>query len=319
MIFPLVALVVAFLFSLIATPLARQIAMRVGMVDHPDAHRKLHREPVALCGGLAVLFSLFATVFVFLIGTQEYWGIFKERVFPAISLGLGSIAIVLLGMLDDRFALRGRQKLAGQVLICMSIIAFGFTIPSLGIFGLSFDLGLLAIPVTLGWLLLSINSVNLIDGADGLCSSVGWIAFSAISAIGWFTGHHMESMLAAAMAGSLLGFLVFNLPPAKVFLGDSGSMLVGLIMGVLAMRSWLKETESISIAIPVVLMSVPLFDSSMAIIRRKLTGRSVFTVDRGHLHHNLMRFGIKNRWLVGVITLLSFATASGAEIGRAHV
>ena len=315
MIFPLVALVVAFLFSLIATPLARQIAMRVGMVDHPDAHRKLHREPVALCGGLAVLFSLFATVFVFLIGTQEYWGIFKERVFPAISLGLGSIAIVLLGMLDDRFALRGRQKLAGQVLICMSIIAFGFTIPSLGIFGLSFDLGLLAIPVTLGWLLLSINSVNLIDGADGLCSSVGWIAFSAISAIGWFTGHHMESMLAAAMAGSLLGFLVFNLPPAKVFLGDSGSMLVGLIMGVLAMRSWLKETESISIAIPVVLMSVPLFDSSMAIIRRKLTGRSVFTVDRGHLHHNLMRFGIKNRWLVGVITLLSFATASGAVLG----
>ena len=122
-------------------------------------------------------------------------------------------------------------------------------------------------------------------------------------------------MIAAAMAGSLLGFLVFNLPPAKVFLGDAGSMLVGLILGVLAMRSWLKQSDSISIAVPIVLLSIPLFDSSMAIIRRKLTGRSVFTVDRGHLHHNLIRYGIKNRWLVGVITLLSSVTASGAVLG----
>jgi UDP-GlcNAc:undecaprenyl-phosphate GlcNAc-1-phosphate transferase len=92
-------------------------------------------------------------------------------------------------------------------------------------------------------------------------------------------------------------------------------MLVGLILGVLAMRSWVRDTNSISVAVPIVLMAIPLFDSSMAIIRRKLTGRSVFTVDRGHLHHNLMRFGIKNRWLVGVITLLSFVTASGAVLG----
>ena len=125
----------------------------------------------------------------------------------------------------------------------------------------------------------------------------------------------MESIIAAAMAGSLLGFLIFNLPPAKVFLGDAGSMLVGLILGVLAMRSWLRDSNSVSVAVPIVLMAIPLFDSSMAIIRRKLTGRSVFTVDRGHIHHNLMRFGIKNRWLVGVITLLSFVTASGAVLG----
>ena len=315
MIFPLGALAIAFLFAIVATPVARSFAIRIGMVDHPDSYRKLHREPIALCGGTAILFSLFATVAIFLVATQEYGSIFKESMYAAISLGVGAVAIVMLGMLDDRFSLRGRQKLAGQILICLSIIAFGFTIPSLGIFGWTFELGLLTIPITLGWLLLSINSVNLIDGADGLCSSVGWISFLALSAIGWFTGHHMESMIAAAMAGSLLGFLVFNLPPAKVFLGDAGSMLVGLILGVLAMRSWLKQSDSISIAVPIVLLSIPLFDSSMAIIRRKLTGRSVFTVDRGHLHHNLIRYGIKNRWLVGVITLLSSVTASGAVLG----
>ncbi|MEQ1828969.1 MAG: MraY family glycosyltransferase [Pirellula sp.] len=315
MIVPLVALAFAFLVSLITTPVARRLAVSMGMIDHPDTHRKLHREPIALCGGPVLLVTLFITAAVFLGCTQRYWGIFQETLYLAISLGIGSIAIVILGMIDDRFSLRGRQKLAGQIVICLSIIAFGFTIDTLGIFGFSQPLGLLTIPVTLGWLLLCINSVNLIDGADGLCSSVGWIAFSAVSAIGWYSGNHMESLVAATMAGALLGFLVFNLPPAKVFLGDAGSMLIGLILGVLAMRSWLSEKESISIAIPIVLMSIPLFDSTMAIIRRKLTGRSVFTVDRGHLHHNLMRFGIKNRSLVGVITLLSFITASGAVLG----
>jgi UDP-GlcNAc:undecaprenyl-phosphate/decaprenyl-phosphate GlcNAc-1-phosphate transferase len=315
MIYPITAIAVAFLISLFLTPICRRLAIRLGMVDFPDSHRKLHREPIALCGGLVLLMSLFGTLTIFFLGSQGYWLILRERWFEAISLGLGAIAIVGLGLLDDRFTLRGRQKLFGQILICLSIIGFGFTIDSLGILGVTCPLGLLAIPVTLGWLLLSINSVNLIDGADGLCSSIGWIAFAALAAIGWYTGNHMESMIAASMAGALLGFLIYNLPPAKVFLGDAGSMLVGLILGVLAMRSWIKDANTVALATPVVLMAIPLFDSSMAIIRRKLTGRSVFTVDRGHLHHNLIRFGIKNRSLVGVIMLLSFVTASGAVLG----
>ncbi len=314
-IFPIVALSVAFLLSLIATPVARRLALAIGLMDHPDTHRKLHREPIALCGGIAILFSLIATLVVCMLVYPDFASILKGHLYEALSLALGAVAIVLLGVLDDRFGLRGRQKLVGQVVICLSIIAFGFTIDTISLFGMPLQLGLLAIPVTLGWLLLSINSVNLIDGADGLCSSVGWISFSALAAIGWYTGNHMECMVASVMAGSLLGFLVFNLPPAKVFLGDAGSMLVGLILGVLAMRSWLTEGSPISIAVPVVLMAIPLFDSGMAIVRRKLTGRSVFTVDRGHLHHNLMRFGIKNRGLVGVITLLSLVTASGAVLG----
>ncbi len=314
-VFPLVALSVAFLFALIATPLARRLALAIGLMDHPDTHRKLHREPIALCGGIAILFSMIATLGVSLLTNVEFASVFTGHVYEVTSMALGSIAIVLLGVLDDRFVLRGRQKLFGQVVICLSIIAFGFSIDYISIFGMPVQLGLLAVPISLGWLLLSINSVNLIDGADGLCSSVGWISFAALSAIGFYTGHHMESLVAAAMAGSLLGFLIYNLPPAKVFLGDAGSMLIGLVLGVLAMRSWLKEESPISIAVPIVLMAIPLFDSGMAIVRRKLTGRSVFTVDRGHLHHNLMRFGIKNRWLVGVITMLSLVTASGAVLG----
>jgi UDP-GlcNAc:undecaprenyl-phosphate/decaprenyl-phosphate GlcNAc-1-phosphate transferase len=313
--FPLVALAVGLVASLLATPIARQIALRVGLVDHPDNHRKLHREPVALCGGMAILLSLFLSVGTALVVFPELTIHLNRSGYQAISLGIGAISIVILGLLDDRFTLRGRQKLAGQVLICLSIIAFGFTIQNVQLFGYPIDLGLITVPVTLLWLLLCINSINLIDGADGLCSSVGWIAFAAVSIISTFTGNHMEAIMAGAMAGALLGFLFFNLPPAKVYLGDAGSMLVGLVLGVLTMRAWFSKESSLSLMTPIVLMAIPFFDSAMAILRRKLTGRSVFTVDRGHLHHNLMRHGIRNRALVGVITLLSLITASGAVAG----
>lgn len=313
---PFIAVCVALAFSLIVTPIARRIALKTGLIDHPDAHRKLHREPIALCGGIVILFCLFASISVLAMFAPEVNTLIQANFYTALSLVIGAVGIVVLGVLDDRFGLRGRQKLFGQVLICCSIMAFGFTIDSFEILGLPvIELGLLAIPVTLGWMLLSINSVNLIDGADGLCSSVGWIACAALSVIGWWTGNHMESVVAAVLAGSLLGFLYFNLPPAKVFLGDSGSMLIGLILSVLTMRSWTGNNNAFSIAVPIVLMSVPLFDSMMAILRRKLTGRSVFTVDRGHLHHNLMRRGITNRSLVGVITLLCGITAGGAVLG----
>lgn len=313
--FPLVALVVSLCVTLLVTPLARRLSIALGLVDYPDNHRKLHREPIARCGGLAILSSLLVSVGLALLFLPELKVHWYKDTYQAISLGIGAVSIVLLGIVDDRFGLRGRQKLVGQCLICLSIIAFGFTIDKVQVFGLPLELGLLAWPITLLWLLLCINSTNLIDGADGLCSSVGWIAFAAVAAICVVTGNQVEAIIAGAMAGALLGFLYFNLPPAKVFLGDSGSMLIGLILGVLTMRSWFTNDSSMSITIPIVLMSIPLFDSSMAILRRKLTGRSVFTVDRGHLHHNLMRHGIRNRSLVAVITLLSLVTAGGAVAG----
>lgn len=311
----LIALTISLCVSLVITPITRRIAIRLGIVDFPDNHRKLHREPIPRCGGIAILATLFIAFASILVLFPEKWMQFVKFWPEAASLGIGSASIVLLGIVDDRFGLRGRQKLAGQILICLSIIGFGFAIDHVQLFGWYIELGLLTWPVTLGWLLLCINSVNLIDGADGLCSSIGWIAFAAVAAICIHTNNHVEGLVAASMAGALLGFLFYNLPPAKVFLGDSGSMLIGLILGVMTMRSWFSEDSPLSITIPIVLLSIPLFDSSMAILRRKLTGRSVFTVDRGHLHHNLMRRGIQNRTLVGVITLLCLITASGAVVG----
>lgn len=286
--------------------------MRIGLVDNPDTHRKLHKEPIALCGGIVVLFSLFATTALMLGTRADFSAVAYAKIYQVTALAIGAIAIVTLGVADDRFGLRGRQKLLGQILICLSVMAFGFQMPTLSLFGWTIDLGLLAIPVTLGWLLLSVNSVNLIDGADGLCSSVGWIASAAIAGLAWVSGNYVEAMVAGALAGALLGFLFFNLPPAKVFLGDAGSMFVGLFLGVLSIRCIGRGSEPLPILVPIGLMAIPLFDSSMAIVRRTLAGRSIFTVDRGHLHHNLMRLGIRSHLLVGTITLLSVLTCGGA-------
>jgi UDP-GlcNAc:undecaprenyl-phosphate GlcNAc-1-phosphate transferase len=285
------------------------------LVDHPDRKRKLHAQPVALCGGVVLLSTLLISVLLaFLIFPSQSIHLVQKST-QALSLGIGAIGITVLGLVDDRFGLLGRQKLVLQILICLGIISFGFSIESVQIFGYPIDLGLIAWPVTLIWLLLCINSVNLIDGADGICSTIGWIAFVAVAVISSYTGNHIEAIIAAALAGALLGFLFYNLPPASVFLGDNGSMLIGLFLGVLTMRAWFSKDSSMSITIPLVLMAIPLFDSAMAIVRRKLSGRSVFAVDRGHLHHHLMRHGFQDRALVGVIALLSSITAGGAVAG----
>lgn len=312
---PLIATLIGLGLSIALTPFVRHYALRFGLVDYPDRKRKLHAQPVARCGGLVLLATLLlSVVLAFLIFPGQAIHLVQQST-QAISLGFGAIAITVLGVVDDRWGLLGRQKLAFQILVCVGIITFGFSIDTVQVFGYPVELGLIALPVTLCWLLLCINSVNLIDGADGMCSTVGWIAFVAVAVISSHTGNHMEAIIAASLAGALLGFLFYNLPPASVFLGDSGSMLVGLFLGVLTMRSWFNEGSSMSITIPLVLMSIPLFDSAMAVVRRKLTGRSVFAVDRGHLHHHLIRHGFEDRALVGIIALLSFITASGAVAG----
>jgi len=301
--------------SIALTPFVRHYSLRLGLVDYPDRRRKLHLQPVAKCGGIVLLASLLISVLLaFLIFPGQSIHLVQQSS-QAVSLGLGAVAISLLGLIDDRYGLLGRQKLVAQVVICLGIISFGFSIDTVQIFGVPIDLGLIAWPVTLAWLLLCINSVNLIDGADGMCSTVGAIAFAAVAVISSFTGNHMEAIISASLAGALVGFLFFNLPPASVFLGDNGSMLIGLFLGVLTMRAWFSKDSSMSITIPLVLMAIPLFDSAMAVVRRKLTGRSVFTVDRGHLHHHLIRRGFQDRALVGMIALFSSVTACGAVAG----
>jgi len=315
MYYQLIALVGAFVLSILLTPICRRFALATGMVDHPDAHRKLHREPIALCGGpvilLSSLFAAFFTPFLVVAIRAKFW----NDPWPIVGLSVGAIAIVALGMIDDRYTLRGRQKLFGQIGVAVWMVWSGYRMSGIDLIGIEINTAILMVPISVVWLLLTINSLNLIDGADGLCSSVGWIASTGIAAMATLGGHTLEGALAAGLAGSLLGFLVYNFPPAKVFLGDGGSMLIGLILGALAMRTALKGATAISLLGPVAIFAIPFFDSGMAILRRKLTGRSIFSTDRGHIHHSLLRWGLSHRGLLLMINILCAITAGGAMLG----
>ncbi len=315
MIHQIAALAGAFLVSVLITPIFRKFAIRVGLVDRPDPTRKLHRQEVALSGGVVVLLSCFLAAGVSLLWVEGVRAAVMANPIPVLGLGISSVGIVLLGLVDDKFTLRGRQKLLGQIVLVSIVVLSGFSFPELRFLGFQADLGVLAIPISIGWLLLTVNALNLIDGADGLCSTVGWIASAGFAAMATIGGHTIEGSIAAGLAGALLGFLVYNFPPAKIFLGDAGSMLIGLLLGALATRASLKEATAISLFAPVTMLAIPLFDSGVAILRRKLTGRSIFSVDRGHLHHSLLRHGFSNAGVVFLVSALCSLVALGAILG----
>ena len=193
--------------------------------------------------------------------------------------------ICLVGLIDDVRGLRGRHKLLGQLIAVSIILASGTVVRSVPLFEWEVDLGYLAIPFTMFWLLGTINSLNLIDGMDGLLGSVGVILCLGMAVLAAASGHAPAAAVSVALAGDLLAFLCFNLPPASIFLGDCGSMLVGLVVGVLAIQSSLKGPAIVALADPTALLTIPILDTLAAITRRKLTGRSLYSTDRGHIHH----------------------------------
>jgi UDP-GlcNAc:undecaprenyl-phosphate GlcNAc-1-phosphate transferase len=310
--FPLAAVGLAILASLALTPLVRAMARRVGLVDRPDQHRKLHGRATPLGGGLSVFAGFLAGILALAFPSQFWHAALLQDWWFFTSLLMSMLLICLLGLLDDRYKLRGRQKLAGQILAASVLLAGGLLIEKVEILGWTLPLGLLAAPFTLFWLLGAINALNLIDGTDGLAASVGIVLCLALGSMALLTEHYVDAILAAAFAGALAGFLVYNFPPATIFLGDTGSMLIGLMLGALAIHGSLKGPATIALAAPAAIWAVPAFDVAMAILRRKLTGRSIYTTDRGHLHHSLLRRGYGGAGTLAIIGTLCAATASAA-------
>lgn len=305
--------ILAFLASLVMTPVVRRLAEYFGIVDRPDLHRKIHEKAVPLCGGVALLFAVLVAVGA---ATALPNALTAELVDHRTSmLGLLAAALVLcvVGIIDDWMSLTGKQKLLGQSVAVSILIWSGFTIESVRIFGWDLNLaGFLWLPLTYVWLLGAINSLNLIDGVDGLATTVGIILCSTLSMMALHNGYPVEAVLALAMVGALVGFLYFNFPPATIFLGDAGSMLIGLTAGALAIRCSLKGPATVSLAAPLAVWAIPFFDTAVAILRRKLTGRSIYTTDRGHLHHCVLRRSSSSWRAVSWIAILCMVTSAGA-------
>src|SRR5690606_34845846 len=203
-----------------------------------------------------------------------------------ILFGAASV-LMLVGLLDDAIALRGRQKLLLQILVVAAIVGGGTVVQSFNLFGYDISLGIFAYPVTVLWLLAAINALNLLDGADAMASTVGAIISGGLAVLCVQTGNPLGAVVAAALSGALIGFLFYNRPPATIYLGDAGSMVIGLFVGVISIWGAVKGSALVSFA-PMMVLTLPLFDSAVAILRRVLTGRGIFATDRGHLHHRLL-------------------------------
>jgi len=301
---------VACVVSLALTGLIREIAPRIGLTDNPDGRRKLHGRSIPLGGGVAVFLTttviLGALWIAPVLRVSPADGPLSSATAPPLSetgndapppaqvtahgdigsklragypdlhaLFLAGLVIVIVGLFDDRKGMPGKQKLLFQIVAAMILILNGLLIERVILFGYVLDFGWFAYPLTLFWLLGAINALNLLDGIDGLATMLGIILSCAIAVMSVITGNAGVAIIAMVFAASLLGFLRFNFPPASIFLGDAGSMLIGLVVGALAIRGSLKGPGTVLLAAPLAVWTLPVFDSAAAILRRNLPGKSI--------------------------------------------
>lgn len=304
-------LLTAFLVALGLTPWVRSKAVSWGAVDIPN-QRKVHRRAMPRLGGPVIYLAFVPAA---LVSSS-----FKM---PVLGLACGATLILLLGMVDDIRGISPRVKLAGQILAALSVIPFGVRVDFVTnpLNSEMLYLGLLAIPVTVFWLVAVTNAVNLIDGLDGLAGGISCIASLTMAVIAFLQFNIFEvdgqleiMSLALILAASIIGFLRYNFHPASIFLGDSGSMLLGFSLGAISVMGLTKSATAISVIIPLVVMGIPLLDTLLAIVRRYQDHRPIFQPDREHLHHQLLARGFSHRKAVLSIYGVSLVMGTSAVV-----
>jgi UDP-GlcNAc:undecaprenyl-phosphate/decaprenyl-phosphate GlcNAc-1-phosphate transferase len=290
----LATFLIALILTILLTPMVRSFAPEIGAVDKP-AERKVHTHNTPRTGGIAIFFGFsVAVLFGLLIGAEH--GI-KINPHPILGILLGGSLVLLVGLADDMGRLKPLTKLIWQFAAAAVTVYFGVQITfvtNLMVNGIS-PLGLIAIPLTLIWLVGMTNAVNLIDGLDGLASGVVLIAAATLFIVALRTHQSGAALLMLAVAGSALGFLRYNFFPASIFLGDSGSYFLGYILAGSAIIGVFKTTLVVALFLPLVILAVPIFDTAFAIFRRLKSHKSLFAADNKHIHHLLLRAGLSQR------------------------
>lgn len=289
---------IAFLCSVLLTPLSLQLGKKFKLIDYPSA-RKHHTIPVPRSGGL-LLFPVIAIISLLLIGTGN-----KELV----GILLGGTVFWITGILDDKFTLRARYKFSGQLIGALLLVLFGVFIK-----GINTPWGYVALDgikylLTILWIAGMSNALNFIDGLDGLAGGVVIISSLAFFFIAQGKGLTEVSLLSLVIAGAVSGFLLFNFPRAKIILGDSGSITLGYLLGALSVWGALKRTTITVLVVYVIVLAIPLFDMVFAIIRRKVKGVPISQPDKGHIHHRLLDLGLTSTQAVLILYGISIILA----------
>ena len=290
-----VALVVAF----VTTPLARAFARKVGAVDIPKDGRRMHNHPIPRLGGLAIFLGFIVSVVMFAQIERQVQGML-----------LGAIIIVTVGMVDDIIPLPAWLKFIFQLAAAGVAVAFGIRIEHISnpLFWSEneyINFGVWSIPVTMLWIVGITNSVNLIDGLDGLAVGVSAISSMSVLVISLVLGQLNIAIILAALLGACLGFMPYNLNPARIFMGDTGALFLGYILSTVSVLGLLKFYAVISFAVPLLALGLPIFDTVFAIIRRLLKGQNPMSPDRGHFHHRLVDMGLSQKQAVAILYSIS--------------
>jgi UDP-GlcNAc:undecaprenyl-phosphate GlcNAc-1-phosphate transferase len=307
----IVSLLLAFGLVFLGTPLVKKLAYKIKALDEPT-DRKVHHQPMPRLGGLAICLGFWLTVLLTTEMTGKLYGLLA-----------GGLLITLVGVVDDVKGVTAWQKLAVQIVAAGIVLYAGvrvdfITHPLNGIV----SLGYWSYPLTLLWIIGITNALNLIDGLDGLAAGVSAIAAVTLGVIAYLETSQQAAMLAFILAASILGFLKYNFHPAQIFMGDTGSLFLGFNLSVLAIIGLTKSATIISLFLPVIVLGIPILDTLFAIVRRYSGGRPIFSADKEHLHHRLLRLGLTHRRTVlamyGVSIVLSFSAIVMALVTTAQ-
>jgi UDP-GlcNAc:undecaprenyl-phosphate GlcNAc-1-phosphate transferase len=294
MLVTLLSVLAALVISLLCTPVVRRLAIRFKIFATPN-HRTIHKELIPKLGGLSIFvaFSVGLTIFALLTKSLlMLWGLL-----------LGGGVVMLVGLFDDIYNLGCYRKLLGQILGALIAVYFGFKIQTIDLpFGNSLALGYFGTFLSVMWIITITNAVNLLDGVDGLASGITLLIALFISFGAAFFQNMEVAILAIVLIAAILGFLKYNKPPAKIFMGDSGSLFLGFSLAYLSLQAFTMPGSGTKIQILLVLFAIPLLDTSLAVVRRLRNGKHPFSPDRKHIHHRLLEMGFDQKMAVLIIT-----------------
>ena len=297
--YTLLALLVALVVSFLMTPIVKTFAYKVGAIDVPKDARRMHKTPIPRLGGLAIFIGFMVSILLFVEITAEMRSIL-----------LGAVIIVVLGVVDDIMALPALLKFVVQIVAALipathGVVIQAFSNPNVFSDNPYWVLGNLSVPLTVLWIVAITNAVNLIDGLDGLANGVSAISATTVLVIALIGGQFQVAVVMAALVGACVGFMPYNMNPAKMFMGDTGATFLGYILATMSIQGLFKFYAIISFAVPFLILGLPIFDTAFAFIRRIAHGQSPMHADRSHIHHRLIDMGLNQKQAVATLYVIS--------------
>ena len=292
----LLAMALAAIISYMATPFVKRLAFKIGAVDVPKDNRRMHKVPIPRLGGLAIVIAFLLATFLLVELDRQMLGVL-----------LGACIILVVGILDDCLALKALPKFIAQIVAACIVYRSGCEIRyvshpfSSGLL----DLGVFSGFVTVVWIVMMTNAVNFIDGLDGLAVGVSGISTATMLVIAVLMGEESVAVILAALLGSCLGFIPYNFNPAQIFMGDTGSTFLGFVLASMSVQGLFKMYAVISFVVPFLILGVPFFDITFAVIRRLAKHQNPMTADRGHIHHRLIDMGLNQKQSVAIVYMLT--------------